>query len=57
MIVGNPNAGKRVAAATIVLLLMMIVIITMVAVRKRSAPAKEPPLHPSVAMFRLLNTP
>jgi hypothetical protein len=33
--------------------LMMLVIIAMVAVRKRTAPAKEPPLHPSVAILRL----
>ena len=53
MIVGNPNAGKKIATATIALLLMMIVIITMVAVRKRTAPVKEPPLHPSIAILRL----
>jgi hypothetical protein len=53
MIVGNPNTGKKVVTATIALLLMMIVIITMVAVRKRTALAKEPPLHPSVAILRL----
>jgi hypothetical protein len=57
MIVGNPNAAKRIATATLVLLLMMIVIITIVAVRKRTAPVKEPPLHPSIVILRLLTPP
>ena len=57
MIVGNRNSGKSIATATIALLLVMIVIITMVAVRKKTAPAKEPPLHPSVAIPRVLTIP
>ncbi len=51
MIVGNPNTGKRMATVAIALFLMMIVITAVVAVRKKAAPAKEPPLHPSVVLF------
>jgi len=47
MIVGNPNAGKKTATAVITLLLMMLLITIIVSVRKKTAPVKEPPLHPS----------
>jgi hypothetical protein len=53
MIVGNPNAGKRTATAAVALVLMLILITAIVALRKKTAPAKEPPLHPSVATFAI----
>ena len=48
MIAGNPNAGKKLATVAIAIFLMMILISGVIAMRKRSAPAKEPPLHPSL---------
>ena len=50
MIAGNPNAGKRVASVLLALALMMILITAVLAVRKRTAPAKTPPLHPSIVV-------
>jgi len=47
MIAGNPNAGKRLATIAIAIFLMMIVIAVWVGLSKRTAPLKEPPLHPS----------
>jgi len=51
MIAGNPNTGRRVATLAIALFIMMILITALVAVRKRTAPVKEPPLHPSVLVL------
>jgi len=48
MIVGNRNAGKRVAVLAIAMLIMMFVITLLVGMRKRTAPTQQPPLHPSV---------
>jgi hypothetical protein len=48
MIVGNPNAGRKTATAIIAVLLMMVLITIVVAMRKKTAPVKEPPLHPSI---------
>jgi len=48
MICGNRNAGKRVATVTIAVLLIMILITAVVAFRKRTAPATEPPLVPQM---------
>jgi hypothetical protein len=47
MVPGNPNTGKRIATALISLLLMLILVTMLLAVRKKTAPTKEPPLHPS----------
>jgi hypothetical protein len=54
MIVGNPNAGKRTATAAVAVALMIIILTVIVALRKRTAPAKEPPLHPSVAIYAII---
>jgi hypothetical protein len=54
MIVGNPNAGKRTATAAVALVLMLILITAIVALRKKTAPAKEPPLHPSTAICAIV---
>jgi hypothetical protein len=53
MIVGNPKTGKRAATAALALLLMIIIVTTIVSLRKRTAPAKEPPLHPSVVILAI----
>jgi hypothetical protein len=50
MIVANPNAGKRTATVAGVVALMIIILTAIISLRKRTAPAKEPPLHPSVAI-------
>jgi hypothetical protein len=47
MIAGNPNAGRRFATVAIAIFLMMVVIAVLVGLSKRTAPLKEPPLHPS----------
>lgn len=51
MIAGNPKAGRRIAGVAIAVLLMMCVITLMVTLRKKQAPAQEPPLHPSMAVM------
>lgn len=48
MIVGNRNAGKSIAVVAIAMLIMVFVITMLVGMRKKSAPAQQPPLHPSV---------
>ena len=53
MIVGNPNAGKRTATAAVALLLIIILVTAIVSSRKKTAPAKEPPLHPSVVILAI----
>jgi len=54
MIAGNPNAGRKLATVAIAIMLMMIAITGIVAIRKKTAPTKEPPLHPSVAVLNAL---
>lgn len=56
MIVGNPNAGRKTATAVITLLLLMLVITIIVSVRKKTAPIKEPPLHPTTLVTPRLTT-
>ena len=51
MIVGNRNAGKRIAVVAIAMLIMMFVITLLVGIRKKTAPVPEPPLHPSVMVL------
>jgi hypothetical protein len=53
MIAGNPNAGKRTATAAVALLLMLILVTAIVSLRKKTAPAKEPPLHPSTVFIAI----
>jgi len=50
MIAGNPKAGRKMAKFAIVLFLAMLLITAFVALRKRTAPLKEPPLHPSTVI-------
>jgi hypothetical protein len=52
MIAGTPNSGKKVATAVATLLLMLILITMVLAARKRTAPAKEPPLRQPTATPR-----
>ena len=51
MLVGNPNAGRRIAGVAIGVLLMMCVITLIVTLRKKQSPAQEPPLHPSMIVM------
>jgi hypothetical protein len=51
MIAGHRNEGKKLATFAIALFLLMVVIAVIVSSRKTTAPAKEPPLHPSTLMF------
>jgi len=51
MIVGNRNAGKRIAVVAIAMLILMFVITLLVGARKKTAPVPEPPLHPSVMVL------
>jgi len=53
MIVGNPNTGKRTATAAVALLLMLILVTAIISSRKKTVPAKEPPLHPPVAILAI----
>jgi hypothetical protein len=50
MIAGNPKAGRAMATCALALLLAMIAITAVVALRKKAAPVKEPPMHPSVIL-------
>lgn len=54
MIVGNSNAGKKLATLAIAIVLVTILITAVIALRKPSPPTKEPPLHPSTIWDRLL---
>jgi hypothetical protein len=52
MIVGNPNAGKRLATIAIAIVLMtMILIAVLIGLRKGITPIKNPPLHPSTTVL------
>jgi len=55
MIVGNPNAGRKVAGVALAVLLAVFLITAIVISQKRQSPAKEPPiLHPSTVVIRFL---
>jgi hypothetical protein len=47
MIVGNPKACRTMAAFGVVLLLLIVLSTAIIAMRKRTAPLKVVPLHPS----------
>jgi hypothetical protein len=47
MIVGNPKAGRTLLTISIALLGLLLTIAAFVGLRKRTAPQKEPPLHPA----------
>jgi hypothetical protein len=51
MIVGHRNVGKRLVTAAIAVLLSMIALTALVAFRKKTAPEKVPPLHPSTLVM------
>jgi hypothetical protein len=55
MIIGNPNAGRKIAGVALAVLLAMFLITAIVISQKRQSPAKEPPiLHPSTVVTLLL---
>ena len=49
MIAGNPKTGRSMVACSVALLLLILVSAAFVAMRRRVAPQKQPPLplHPS----------
>lgn len=47
MIAGNPKAGRVITTAALALLMVILISTGFVAMRKKTAPQKEPPLHPS----------
>ena len=47
MIAGNPRAGRKLVVIAITLLLGIVITTAVVALRKKSAPMAEPPLHSS----------
>jgi hypothetical protein len=51
MIAGNPKAGRVMVKVAIVLLVAITLVTIWVTSRKKSAPATEPPLHPSILLF------
>lgn len=53
MIVGNPKSGRRLAALAIALFVALVVLSVAVSMRKKAAPAQQPPLLPQVLMVRL----
>jgi len=53
VIAGNPKSGRKVAVAVAALLFAMLLITAFVATRKRTAPLKEPPMHPSTLIAGL----
>jgi hypothetical protein len=50
MIVGNRNAGRRIAIVAMTMLILMFVIALLVGMRKKTAPAQQPPLRPAVVV-------
>jgi hypothetical protein len=53
MIAGHQTVGKKLITLALALLVVMIVISALVGTRKKTAPAKEPPLHPSTLVLEL----
>jgi hypothetical protein len=47
MIAGNPKAGRTMAACAVVLVFLIVVSTALIAMRKKTAPFKVAPLHPS----------
>jgi hypothetical protein len=51
MIAGNPKSCRTIAACAVVLVLLIVVSTALIAMRKRTAPLKVVPLHPSTFML------
>ncbi len=54
MIVGNPKAGRTLLTISIALLGLLLTFAAFVGLRKRTAPQKEPPLHPAGLVTTIL---
>jgi hypothetical protein len=54
MIVGNPKAGRTLLTISIALLGLLLTIAAFVGLQKRTAPQKEPPLHPAGLVTTIL---
>jgi len=54
MIAGNPKAGRMLVTFSVGLLLLILVSAAIIAIRKGTAPEKQPPLpmHPSNVILR-----
>ncbi len=53
MIVGNRNAGRKIASVAIALIIMMFVITLLIGARKKTQPSqRQPLLHPSALFLR-----
>ena len=50
MICGNPKTGRKMAKFAIALFLAMLLFTAFAALRKKTVPLKEPPLHPSIVI-------
>jgi len=51
MIAGNPKAGRKFAAFAIVIILVIVVSTALIAMRKKTAPLKVVPMHPSILVL------
>jgi len=56
MIVGNPKAGRLMFTISIAFLGLLLIIAVFVGMRKRTAPQKEPPLHPASVTTSMAGT-
>jgi len=50
MIAGNPKIGRKLATMAVALFIAMVLVSVFVALRKKTAPLQEPPLHPSTVL-------
>src|SRR5208283_4082167 len=53
MIVGNPKVGRTLLTISVAVIGLLLIIAVLVGLRKRTAPQKEPPLHPASLLGRL----
>jgi hypothetical protein len=53
MIAGNPKSCRTMAAFAVVLVVLIAVSVGFIAARKRTAPLKAMPLHPSTIVLRV----
>ena len=53
MIAGNPNTGRKICIVAVCFFLLLITTVGILAVRRKSAPQHEQPLHPSTLMTKI----
>jgi hypothetical protein len=54
MIAGNPRTGRKLATVVAALFIAIVLVSVFAAMRKRTAPLQEPPLHPSTVLSVIL---